>query len=407
MTTTCHYGSDWWAFYGSVDYECSVQSISIQERNTTVTSSMFRGEHEDGRSNDDVELLSFENTIVHYIPRGLKKVFPRMTILDISYCGLKEVFRTDLVGLETLEQLYITHNDLRTLPNDLLVGMSKLSRISFNNNRLENISSEVLKPIMKNELTYVGFVYNTIIDASFGNESHDIEEHEGKVDTLQDLMDLIDTTWKKNVVILKNAKFALNVSNGLEELWTSGRYSDFTITTVNLSQPEDAKKFQVHKSVLAAQSPVLTVAFDVDMKERQTSEMKIFDFDARTVEGFLRYCYTGQVQDKENAMNLFEIASKYDVSQLMSVCEDIVVENIDESNIYKVFCLGKLHPSSIMKYSAFEKIQQMFPEKELKDLINDPESLEKLLEANRTRKRKIQKAEEEFNLCWEMCMKSD
>jgi Leucine-rich repeat (LRR) protein len=407
MATICEYGGPvWYAVHGNYEYECSVFSTTITERNTTVTASSFPGEHDDGKTQADVDLVHMSDTIVHFLPRGLNEAFPHMKVLDIEDCGLKEICREDLRGLQNLEHFYMSHNELKTLPDDLLVGMNKLKRISFDFNKLEKFTSEVLKPILKNKLTYVGFSCNTNIHACFGDDGFD--DNDRQVETLKELMDKIDATWKKDVVILNNAKFAVNISNGFQELWTSGRYSDFTVTAGNPSQSgKDFKKFRVHKSVLATQSSVFAAAFDVDMKERQTSEMNITDFKTATVEEFLRYCYTGQVQYEENAMELIAIASKYNVSQLMSIAEEIIVKNIDETNVFEVFCLGKLYSLEEMQELAFDKIKACFPKKELNDdLKNDPGSLNKLLEASRTRKRKIEQAEEEFESSWKRCKKN-
>jgi hypothetical protein len=116
----------------------------------------------------------------------------------------------------------------------------------------------------------------------------------------------------------------------------------------------------------------------------------------------LQYLYTGNIPDDTNAMELYALSSKYDISVLRNYWEKIVIKNIDETNSLEIFTLGHLHDSEDMKKLAFKEIKKLFPLKTLPDeLIDDPESLKEIVEAGMTRKRKIQEAEDEFNSVYE------
>lgn len=83
-------------------------------------------------------------------------------------------------------------------------------------------------------------------------------------------------------------------------------------------------------------------------------------------------------------MDLFAIADKYDVPVLKSMCEDLVLQMIDQSNAFDVFNLGHLYSSEKLKVAAFTAIKSMLPDKEVPDeLINDREKLKELIDAKK------------------------
>lgn len=181
-----------------------------------------------------------------------------------------------------------------------------------------------------------------------------------------------------------------------QELWKSNEYSDFTITAGSL---DNLKKFKVHKCVLGTQSSILAAVFNNKMKESIESDMVIKDFSVECVEDFLYFLYSGELRDEKNAMELFAIASKYDVGQLKTIAENIVLNNIDCLNAIEVFGLGHLHESEKLQTAAFNEIKKMFPELKLNDyLIKTPEKLEKLVEARRNLDRKKTAAEDEYKV---------
>lgn len=102
--------------------------------------------------------------------------------------------------------------------------------------------------------------------------------------------------------------------------------------------------------------------------------------------------YTKESPTPANALDVFKIAQKAKISQLKAVCEEIIVQNVDESNGYKVFAIGFRYESEKMKHAAFEVIKTMHPEKNLtidsiegvKELFM-PKSLKRKISKNETR----------------------
>lgn len=352
-------------------YTCTIEEAAITEPETKIT---FLGNHLRGRSNDNVIMIVAENTTVHYLPRDLHKTFPNLRALVITNCDLKSISRKDLMGLENLEDLNIQKNKLRSLPSDLFTGMTKLKEISFRKNELEFMSSDLIKPIAGNGLTYVDFEANTKINAFFSPTA------KKTVNSLQALMDLID----KNCVQIRDREtenFAYNFANVLKELWTSKDYADFTIV-VDGGDNGKVKEFTVHKNILATQSPVFDATFKNEMQERKTGKMFIKGFSAEIVEAMLKFMYTGEIQNTQNVIDIFAIATQYQVKLLLDATEAIIWRNIDDSNAYDILIFSHQHNSNALKHAAFNTIKKMFPEIKLReDLVDQPESLKELIDA--------------------------
>lgn len=115
----------------------------------------------------------------------------------------------------------------------------------------------------------------------------------------------------------------------------------------------------------------------------------MFDFSAKAVEQFLGCLYTGEINDV-NAMEIYTMAAKYDVPRLKAASEEIILTNIEKLNAYDVFVLGHRYSSVVMQHKSFDAIKQTFKDIELDDgLMDDPKQLKVLIDANKSRKRKI------------------
>jgi BTB/POZ domain len=343
-------------------YVCKITEASITKPETEIKA--FVGEHSEGKTNDDVEMIWFDNTaIIEYVPYGLHKIFPNLKVFYIGICGLKKIARNDLTGLEKIEIFWIWNSKLRSLPSDLFKGMTKLKNILLGGNKLEFLSSELLEPILDNQLEKVDIRGNTKINALYQPGA------EGSVSSLQEFLDIID---KNCDLPLDDEKeeFDQAFVSTFESLRTSGQYSDLII----IGGASKSKEFRVHKIVLASQSRVLSSSFPADGEV-----MKITDFSTETVEHFLRFMYTGKLK-KCNATEVFMIASKYEVILLKKIMEKIIVNNINETNVFR---MGYLFNSDKIKRAAFEEIEKMFPERVLDyNLIDKPEDLDELIEAH-------------------------
>lgn len=275
-------------------------------------------------------------------------IFTSLTSLNIS--------RRDFVGLESLKHFSAENNLLKSLPDNLFMKMQKLDFISFNHNRLEFLSSNLLKPIEDNNLGYVGFRSDTKIDEYFQHDSKTF--HISAFDSLKKLIDFIDRTFglndkPKNVVRPKGP----------------------TNFTINVQQNQKSQMIQVHKHVLAASSPVFEAMFRNNSKENILSEVEIFEFSVEAFIDFVNFIYF--------------MADKYDVCELKEIMETIILENIDESNAHEILNLGLLHNSKDLKEMAFDQIKATSGKMKITDkFLERSECLLELIRIRRSRKRK-------------------
>lgn len=353
-------------------YTCRVSEASIKEVNTTIRK--FIGVHEGGKSDNDVEALIFNDTIVRYFPRGVSKIFPRLLALQISDCRLQSITRDDLHGLETLVSLSLFKNKLISLPENLLHNMRNLKRITLMHNDIDCLSSQMLKPLLNNGLTRAHFGKNKSIDAFYEPGCL------GSVNSVDELMKIIDLKCKKPIADVEilvpslNEPFKELLIQGIKDLWMSRRLSDFTIKV-------GSNEFRVHKFVLAIHSPKFASMLEEDNDENEVNEMAMKDVNLEAVEDFFRYLYTGEMSIHSDVLEIFAIAAKLGVTTLRNICEKKILDQLQESNAYKIFMLGHAFKSEVLKKAAFEKIRILLSDFKVSDeMIQNPESIKEMLD---------------------------
>lgn len=95
-------------------YVCYVGSTSILVAGTEINA--INGEHLKGENNETVESIIFEDCAnLHYFPRALHLIFPNLESITITNSRLKEITREDLHGLEKVEELRLSNNQVRNL----------------------------------------------------------------------------------------------------------------------------------------------------------------------------------------------------------------------------------------------------------------------------------------------------
>lgn len=357
-------------------YTCIVTSAAITKIDDGTIKS-FTGNHLNGKSNKDVEAVWFHFTELSFFPRGLQTIFPQLNAVQISYCGLKEITRDDLVGLENLEAIYLNSNLLTFLPSNLFENMTKLRRISFVGNKVEFVSSDLLKPIMNNRLDWVDFRKNKNINAFYKPGK------ERSVATIEALMEIIETNCKsppaeeiKYDQEIKKDEEAHNLllSKSLIDWMTSSHFSDFTISV-------DSKKFPVHKWIFSAQSSVLAEIFS-SKEDNKGIDINLTEFGVEPVADFIRYFYAGKFPKPDNAINVFKISAKLDAAKLKTISEQIICRNVlKTSNAYEIFMLGHDHASNKLKSAGFQKLKSAFPDNNLSEkLMENPVDLKHFID---------------------------
>lgn len=370
MEVSCQFFKQVWT--NGLKYTCKVSALKVTKPGTVVKS--FVGVHEEGKSNNDVSDLSITESNIDCFPEGIAKIFPNLTNLNLWKCGLKSITTRDLIPFEHLELICLDNNNLLSLPNDLFVALPKVRWIYCCDNKIESLSAKLLEPI-KNELIYASFARNAKIDAVFdrGNE---------KRNSMADFLAQIDQKCTQSCQqSLQSTDLMQSRAKKIDEVLRSRKFSDFTIKLRD-------REFKVHKFMLAAQSSVFASMFSDDVDEGAQAFRNIKNTSEKAFEAFLEYFYSGALEEGGNAMEMFELASEFDVHELKSTCEKMILENPGEFSPIELFNLGHSYSSDALKKSAFAQIKSIFPEMadkaiEDKQLVNDifeaKEKLDKLI----------------------------
>lgn len=168
MKATCDFSTN---FTGA--YVCTVEAISGISRAKEIK---LNGKHKEGKTHNDVTLLDAEDIPLRFVPKNLLKQFPNLKCLSFYGCGIDELSRDDLKGLENLEYIDFAGNKLTALPDDLFADTTKVRFLYFNDNKLEWMSSKILIPI-KSSLELADFGANTKIDNYFDLKNQNINPY--------------------------------------------------------------------------------------------------------------------------------------------------------------------------------------------------------------------------------------
>jgi hypothetical protein len=110
----CEYHKNFWTPFGSLK-ECLVRNLTVSTPHKNIASV---GNH--FVNNDEVKSFHiYDSPSCLYIPFGIEKFFSNIEVLSVNFCGLKIVTKEDLKPLKHLRGLYLQHNEIEILGNDL------------------------------------------------------------------------------------------------------------------------------------------------------------------------------------------------------------------------------------------------------------------------------------------------
>eukprot|EP00092_Neocalanus_flemingeri_P036152 GFUD01039363.1.p1 GENE.GFUD01039363.1~~GFUD01039363.1.p1 ORF type:complete len:336 (+),score=67.50 GFUD01039363.1:47-1054(+) len=131
-------------------------------------------------------------------------------------------------------------------------------------------------------------------------------------------------------------------------------FTDFLVTC-------NDKSFACHKAVLTARSPVFKGMLESDMKEAKEGAMELKNCDETVAESFVKFFYTGQVDEevlKKNIAKFLELSDKYDLPCLKAIAEQIMIANLDIVNMLGLFIAGDLYNGEKIRTAAKTFLRQ-------------------------------------------------
>ena len=177
-------------------------------------------------------------------------------------------------------------------------------------------------------------------------------------------------------------KLQQSLKNGIcgqfANLWDKKEFCDFTIVV-------GSKEFHVHKCILSAQSSTFVTLLSDDEEVKVSNKLEIKDYSEEVVEDFLRCLYTGEIENEENALELFSLASTFKVQQLQDLCIKYIARALNNSNADNALQLGCVYKSQKLVRACFDKIKEIFPGQQLAESLKDsPEALLEIVKAFKT-----------------------
>lgn len=167
-------------------YTCTVEEVSRIAYNGRIVSII--GEHEEGKSNADVESVHISGVKLDFFPRYLCKYFPNLKSILITSGELKKLSKFDFIGCEGLEKLMIIGNDISTIDNDVFDYAPNIESISLFKNNIKFIGEKVFDKMER--LRYVNLKMNNGIDCCY-------KEHGCGLKTLEELKEAIKRSIEK------------------------------------------------------------------------------------------------------------------------------------------------------------------------------------------------------------------
>lgn len=162
----------------------------------------------------------------------------------------------------------------------------------------------------------------------------------------------------------------------IRSLTSSGHFSDFTFVV-------QGRELEVHKAILAgeylftlyfycsmnvipkpdlvclARSPVFERMFTGSFKESRSKKQEIKDISADTFEEFLYYIYAGDLRNPDySVVELITVADRYEVSDLMKLCEMKLLKSINDDNAEDIYRIAnQIQCNTELKTVAFAILQ--------------------------------------------------
>lgn len=163
----------------------------------------------------------------------------------------------------------------------------------------------------------------------------------------------------KAIILTRNAEPPINPTreselllNDFKELFIKrDSTADVTVTA------EDEVEIRVHKLILTTRSNVFRTMFDIEMTEKERSEIVIKDFDSKVLTALFGFMYCGKVElNEEINIELLRAAKRYEVAGLAEVCEQFIIDNYCDVDIWD--CLEIAYKFELQE--LFEFIATLF-----------------------------------------------
>lgn len=157
----------------------------------------------------------------------------------------------------------------------------------------------------------------------------------------------------------RDAESPINPIEGSESLMNN--YHELFVnrnTTADISvKAADEVEIRVHKLILTTRSSVFKTMFDIEMTEKERSEIVIKDFDSQVLDELFKFMYCGKIElNEETIIELLRAAKRYEVADLPEICAKFIIIHFCDVDIWN--CLEIAHKFELQE--LFEFIATLF-----------------------------------------------
>ncbi|KAG5680474.1 hypothetical protein PVAND_009982 [Polypedilum vanderplanki] len=153
VTIECNYYMDsWWQTNGN-EYQCDVQNKEVFNGNR-VTIEKAEGNHQSGKSDDDVKFFYLTGANLKYFPRNLENIFKNLELIYIYDSKLIEITSEDLKPFPKLKNFKLYENPIEVIREDLFINNPDLEVLYLWDNEINHIDPKALSHLNKLRAIY-------------------------------------------------------------------------------------------------------------------------------------------------------------------------------------------------------------------------------------------------------------
>jgi hypothetical protein len=386
---------------------------------------------------ESIQGIIFNECIISQIVVNVYDIYKNLTTLHFNNCQFKnKVLRAFLKEFGSLKELSIINCDIgQEIPAMMLTYMKNLEILILNGSKINNIHDKFLNPV-RTTIKYVEFLKNPITECIFAVAPYANPNYQPrsihKCKTIDELMELLEISSKralersnqrtslhssrtslasyksedkpfvpkesvsqasKTIHLSNDDLLPSNISRDVKNYLACDQFKDFEIRI------ED-KSFKVHKFILAARSSVLGKMIS---ENPDADSLNLIDIPIDIVQVLLNFIYYDKMpvpRDQNMLKDVFIASGRLKLTELHKFSsKNLMVKN---DNAIEMLKLANKFQDLELRARSFEEVKKIFSGKAIKnEMADNPEELEKLLEAKNQMEEEMRKVQERFNKMFE------
>ncbi|GBM97270.1 BTB/POZ domain-containing protein At1g21780 [Araneus ventricosus] len=293
-----------------------------------------------------------QNRTIHVPPYNKGSSSLHLSLSLKQNCG-EEIFSIEMYEVKNLKHLYCEISIINSEGKIIDCRANRIINVAFVNKKCQLFQAFIRKSKLiedqKRLLTNGAMVLQCDFQLSFGVAFNQIENYREESSEIDVAADNEETATSSPLCHSSSSS-----NKVLEHLLNEGTLSDITFRA-------GTKSFLVHKNILSARSIVFKSMFLKDEMENKSKVVVLPNIDEITLRSLLLYIYTDVVEDLEfgNAMELYQAADKYQLTDLKNICRKFLMGNLCRSNIFQVLSFADIYQDSRMKKAAQDFISDL------------------------------------------------